>query len=267
MIGYRANPLDNSSRLSAIAPRPTISSHSAALAGGAGVERPDRSRARRRLHVPAPKTPRRARRAGTPIRLPAPRGPAWRRAEASTQRHDRRDPSNQRRAREQPQPAELPVGRLAAQLQPHRFLGATPLFVELGAFELEAGMVAIERLLQRRDDDVGQRRFELLPKAWAGGGSGFAMLVLAGGSPLKLFAASRNIMIASNALITALRFTRSFVEADLRGRLITQCSKRVLPPSSATRRGTGVAPASAVWPDCSAGTSSCAGSATSRSCR
>ena len=96
-------------------------------------------------------------------------------AKASAQHHDRRNPANQRRAREQPQPAELPVGRLAAKLEPHRFLGATALLVELLAFELQTGVIAIERLLQRGDDHVGQRASSCPAMAWTGGGSGFAM--------------------------------------------------------------------------------------------
>ena len=74
---------------------------------------------------------------------------------------DRRDPADQRRAGEQPKPRELAIRRLAAQLEPQRLLGAAALLVELRPLELEPRVIAIECFLERRDDDVGQPRFEL----------------------------------------------------------------------------------------------------------
>src|SRR5439155_6279924 len=74
--------------------------------------------------------------------------------------HDRCDEADQRCACEQTQPCELAVDGLAAQLEAKRFLRAPPLFFHLRALELEPRMVAIERFLERRDDDVGQPRFD-----------------------------------------------------------------------------------------------------------
>ena len=86
-------------------------------------------------------------------------------------KHDnRRDPSNQRGAGQQPEPRELAIDGLAPQLQPKRFLGAPPLLFQLGALELESRVIAIERFLQRRDDDAGQAGFDLAGKSLRGGG-------------------------------------------------------------------------------------------------
>ena len=85
-------------------------------------------------------------------------------------KHDhRRNPANQRSAREQPQPRQLALSRLAAKLEPHRLLGAAALLVELRPLELQPGVITVERFLERGDDDVGQRRLELPGKALHGG--------------------------------------------------------------------------------------------------
>src|SRR5437773_122864 len=74
---------------------------------------------------------------------------------------DRCDESDQRGAGEQTQPCELSIDGLAAQLEAERFLGAPPLLFHLRALELEPRVIAIERFLERGDDDVGQPRLDL----------------------------------------------------------------------------------------------------------
>ncbi len=73
-----------------------------------------------------------------------------------------------RHHRDQPQLAERPLRGLTAQLGAQRFLGALPLRLHLRALEIHARAVAIERFLQRRDDDAGEPRFELAERAARG---------------------------------------------------------------------------------------------------
>ena len=85
---------------------------------------------------------------------------------------DRRDPSNQGNAAKQSQSRKLPVYGLTPQLQPQRLVGPPPLLFQLGALELESRVIAIERFLERRDDNAGQAGFDLPGKSLRGGGLG-----------------------------------------------------------------------------------------------
>ena len=89
----------------------------------------------------------------------ATRAPS-RAADQPRRQEQRAEPAGDRDAGEQPQPADLAVARLPLQLEPQRALGALALRLELLALELEPTRVAIERFLQRGDDDAGQPRFE-----------------------------------------------------------------------------------------------------------
>ena len=75
--------------------------------------------------------------------------------------NDRRDEADQRRACEQAQSCQLAIDGLAAQFEAERFLRAPLLLFHLRALELEPRVVAIECFLERRDDDIGQPRFDL----------------------------------------------------------------------------------------------------------
>ena len=79
--------------------------------------------------------------------------------------NDRCDEADQRRACEQAQSCQLAIDGLAPQFEAERFLRAPPLLFHLRALELEPRVVAIERFLERRDDDVGQPRFDLTGKS------------------------------------------------------------------------------------------------------
>ena len=75
--------------------------------------------------------------------------------------NDRCDQADQRRACEQAQSCQLAIDGLAAQFQAERLLRKPLLLFHLLALELEPRVIAIERLLERRDDDIGQPRFDL----------------------------------------------------------------------------------------------------------
>src|SRR6185369_16472665 len=64
---------------------------------------------------------------------------------------------------------DLPIDRLPPQLQTKRFLRSTTLLLDLRALEFEARVIAIERLLERGDDNVGQACFDLPGEALSGG--------------------------------------------------------------------------------------------------
>ncbi len=73
---------------------------------------------------------------------------------------ERPEPARHGRPGHQAQPSNLALARLTRQLQAHRPLGALALRLGLLPLELEAAAVAIESLLQRRDDDPEQARVE-----------------------------------------------------------------------------------------------------------
>ena len=83
------------------------------------------------------------------------------RARARAKGDHRRDPSDQRRAGEQAQATELAFGSLPPQLEARRFVRAPALFLELASLELQPRVIAVERFLQCRHDDVGEGGFEL----------------------------------------------------------------------------------------------------------
>ena len=72
----------------------------------------------------------------------------------------REHPRGDRHHGDEPQLAERAFRRLAAQFRGERLLGAPPFGLDLRALEIHAGPIAVERLLQRRDDDAGEVRFE-----------------------------------------------------------------------------------------------------------
>ena len=73
----------------------------------------------------------------------------------------REHPDPYRHERDEPNLAEGTVGGLAPQLSAQRLFRALPFGVEMRAFEIHPRAVAIERLLQRGDDDAGEARFDL----------------------------------------------------------------------------------------------------------
>ena len=91
-----------------------------------------------------------------PSETRAPTPPATRRVD-NTQRADPRRDGD---AGEQTQPADLAIGGLALQLEPQRALGSLAFGVQLLTLELEPSRIAIERFLQRRDDDAGETCLE-----------------------------------------------------------------------------------------------------------
>ena len=57
------------------------------------------------------------------------------------------DPPDQCRCGEQPQAADLAIGHLPHELQSRILFGATPLLLQMGAFQFQAFMVSIESFL------------------------------------------------------------------------------------------------------------------------
>jgi hypothetical protein len=57
--------------------------------------------------------------------------------------------------------SQRPLGRLTAKLRAKRLFGATPLGLELRPLEIHPGAIAIESLLQGRDDNSGETGLEL----------------------------------------------------------------------------------------------------------
>ena len=74
---------------------------------------------------------------------------------------NRGNPADEGDACKQTQARGFSIDRLAAQLQAHSLLRAAPLLLYLRALQFEARVVAIERLLQRRNDNVGEAGFYL----------------------------------------------------------------------------------------------------------
>src|SRR5262249_4955528 len=70
------------------------------------------------------------------------------------------EPGRHGDAGEQTKPADFPIDRLPQQLELQRPLRAAPLRLELLALELQPTRIAIERFLQRGDDNAGETRLE-----------------------------------------------------------------------------------------------------------